>query len=69
MQNNTELDICHYCARRGRKRNLAKVTWLVNGHYTHLCPHCTDKVIRDMMTLEWNRVHGYKIEYPYREGE
>lgn len=61
-----ETDICHYCAKRGRKRNLAKVTWLVNGQSNDFCPHCLDDVIKSALQDPWHRKHGYKIEYPYR---
>lgn len=62
-----ELGSCDFCARVGRKRNLARVTWLINGQYNEYCPHCLDKVLRDMMTLPWHREHGYEIEYPWRD--
>ena len=64
---NEELDTCNFCARRGRKRNLAKVTWLINNQYNQYCPHCLQRVIDDMMKLPWHREHGYIVEYPWRK--
>lgn len=61
-----ELGSCHYCGRTGRKRNLAKVIWLVNNNWNVYCPDCLQMVINSAMELEWNRKHGYRIEYPWR---
>ncbi|MGM0807619.1 MAG: hypothetical protein ACQET8_23210 [Bacillota bacterium] len=62
-----ELGSCDFCLRSGRKKNLAKVTWLTNMDVDYFCPHCLPEVIEDMKATPWVQKDGYIVEYPFKE--
>jgi hypothetical protein len=61
-----ELGECTYCMRVGRKKNLAKVTWLTNKDVDYFCPYCLPVVIKDMKETPWVQKDGYTISYPFK---
>jgi hypothetical protein len=60
-----ELGICDFCLRKGRKKNLAKVTWLTNMDVDYFCPYCLPTVVKDMEKTPWVKKDGYLKEYPF----
>jgi hypothetical protein len=62
-----ELDNCDFCLQKGRKRNLARVTWLYNNDQDEFCPHCLPGVVEDMRKTPWVKKYGYTVDYPYRK--
>lgn len=59
------LDYCDYCLRKGRKKNLARVTF-DDHNICHYCPRCLKEVKENVKDIPWIREKGYTIEYPYK---